>query len=162
MPSGWRNKNTLVRYEKVKDPGDPSGKTMVKTEKGPSWFEVSTENLEYVPLDMDRYDTVAQISTELAHDGDDNVTPPMVIHATADYDAVHHQPHSIELIAQRRANAAPHEEDYIALSRQLPFNLGRALECIWLSVFGENAEQNASALLREARFSLADEMQRQS
>jgi hypothetical protein len=158
MPSGYRNKNTHVRYAQVQDPHDPSGTTRVKTEKGPSWFEIKTENLELVPLDGE---DLAEMSTEVAHDGDDNLTPSVgVMVAPEAYSTFAHEPKTVEMIAQRRHNADPQEDDYLALARSMPFNLGRALECMWLSVHGH--EYEAKAMLREARFHLADEMQRVS
>lgn len=142
MPSGWRHKDTHVRYIKVNDPHDPSGYTRVRTEGGSSSFKVRTDKLEYAPVDAD-------LDTEHHEDDVIDMSQDMLEYATP-------QPVSLGEIAARE-DEGPEEFDYIVLARQLPFNLGEAVKHIWLARHGRN---NSKEHLRQARYHLSDEMQR--
>jgi hypothetical protein len=162
VPSGYRNKNSKVRYSFVQDPNDPSGKTKVRTEHGLSTFEVKTDSIEYVPLDDDLHPASERLEDMPTVDMSQHVEAPDLtaeFAATmAPYSAVFHEPVSVKQIEQRGEEEAPHQFDYMALAREMDFNLGQSLMHIWLAFLSKDGEKMDH--LRQARFHLADEMQR--
>jgi hypothetical protein len=156
VPSGYRNKNTKVRYGFVQNPNDPSGRTRVRTEHGKSSFEISLDNLEYVPLDTDEHEE--SVSLEAPVDMSNHAEAPDLTEeykAMAPYGAIFHEPVTAPQLAKRESME---QFDYMFLARHLPYNLGQAIENIceaYLSADGDKMQH-----LRKARFHLADEMQR--
>lgn len=160
MPSGYRNKNTKVRYGFVQNPNDPSGRTRVRTEHGKSSFEISLDNLEYVPLDEGQQEEHPE--TVNLEDGPVDMSghqesPELTeeFKTMAPYGAIFHEPVTAPQLAQR---TEMEQFDYMFLARHLPYNLGQAVENICEAYLAKDGDKMQH--LRKARFHLADEMQR--
>lgn len=152
VPSDYRNKTTKVRYGWVQDPDDPSGRTKVRTEHGVSSFEIATANLEFAPLDAHEHDGEMMNLDEPP--GVDMSNHQEIADLAAPYGAVWHEPVTADSLVQQ---ASERDHDFLLLSRSLPYNLGEAVRHIWAA---RKANGTAREHLGQARFHLADEMQR--